>query len=542
MGSPRRLMGHQVLRIDDIDALERAVEAALARGHVVDARDALAAAWPRLVATAGPRVRALLVSLPDEAWQADAELMSAMGASYLSVDSLRAAAALPWGRAAELLLDRTPADAVVRATVLSRYAASLRAVGRLTSATTRAHAAWTALADDIELDALRRVAAQATAATQLGLCHLHAGDHRAAADLLRIAVDLDDAAVVSDRLEALGGLAVVAVLLGDDRTARSRSDEAITIAERDGLDTSRTIAPALIARLMLSIDTDSSDDDLAVRVDRTSWDTDWHPIALAVLASWSGAQGSRVEALELAGRAIAEASAWEGSPAVVEWARGIRGSAFLALGDRPSAARALELASPSPDHVVCSCAAQAATRLAAGDATGALEIIVTCDLPGAGHAARPQVELLVVAAAAHDALGESGASDVALDRALALAHDVGVRSPLAHVAHATARHLLERAASRRHPDAVARLVREVAASIPAAAVHPAESLSEREMQIAERLAGDESTSEIAAALFISSNTVKTHLRSIYRKLEVSTRRDAVREFRERESQPEITPH
>jgi LuxR family maltose regulon positive regulatory protein len=42
-----------------------------------------------------------------------------------------------------------------------------------------------------------------------------------------------------------------------------------------------------------------------------------------------------------------------------------------------------------------------------------------------------------------------------------------------------------------------------------------------------------STEEIAADLHVSVNTVKTHLKSIYRKLAVSRRSDAVRRARER---------
>ena len=40
------------------------------------------------------------------------------------------------------------------------------------------------------------------------------------------------------------------------------------------------------------------------------------------------------------------------------------------------------------------------------------------------------------------------------------------------------------------------------------------------------------TPEIAGELFVSINTVKTHVKSIYRKLGVSSRRDAVARGRE----------
>jgi LuxR family transcriptional regulator, maltose regulon positive regulatory protein len=59
-----------------------------------------------------------------------------------------------------------------------------------------------------------------------------------------------------------------------------------------------------------------------------------------------------------------------------------------------------------------------------------------------------------------------------------------------------------------------------------------EPLSEREREVLEHVSAMESTAEIAAGMYISVNTVKTHLKSIYRKLAVSHRREAVRRARQ----------
>lgn len=57
-------------------------------------------------------------------------------------------------------------------------------------------------------------------------------------------------------------------------------------------------------------------------------------------------------------------------------------------------------------------------------------------------------------------------------------------------------------------------------------------LSERELEVLRHLAEMLSTAEIAGAMFVSVNTVRTHIRSILRKLSVSRRNQAVRRGRE----------
>jgi DNA-binding CsgD family transcriptional regulator len=68
--------------------------------------------------------------------------------------------------------------------------------------------------------------------------------------------------------------------------------------------------------------------------------------------------------------------------------------------------------------------------------------------------------------------------------------------------------------------------------------HPApragtSALTERELEVWRYLSTPLSAREIADALFISRNTLKSHLRSIYRKLGASSRHDAVVRGRER---------
>jgi LuxR family transcriptional regulator, maltose regulon positive regulatory protein len=60
---------------------------------------------------------------------------------------------------------------------------------------------------------------------------------------------------------------------------------------------------------------------------------------------------------------------------------------------------------------------------------------------------------------------------------------------------------------------------------------PVDPLTERERTVLRYLASTLSTAEIASELYLSVNTVKTHQRTIYRKLGVARRRDAVQRAR-----------
>jgi len=149
------------------------------------------------------------------------------------------------------------------------------------------------------------------------------------------------------------------------------------------------------------------------------------------------------------------------------------------------------------------------------------------------------VEAEVLRTCARADAGDTSAAVATLERALRLAEPERLRWPFLD-SPAQIRRLL-----RVHPrlgavggwlsassaDAPSRLRRPDGPAAQPAAVLTQE-LSERELEVLRHLAEMLSTPEIAAAMFISVNTVRTHIRSILRKLAVNRRNQAVRRGRD----------
>jgi LuxR family maltose regulon positive regulatory protein len=75
------------------------------------------------------------------------------------------------------------------------------------------------------------------------------------------------------------------------------------------------------------------------------------------------------------------------------------------------------------------------------------------------------------------------------------------------------------------------LERVVPLAEPAAALGPASRFTDRERVVIRYLASRLTTSEIAQELHVSVNTVRTHTKAVYRKLDVTSRQDAVAQAR-----------
>jgi LuxR family maltose regulon positive regulatory protein len=138
-------------------------------------------------------------------------------------------------------------------------------------------------------------------------------------------------------------------------------------------------------------------------------------------------------------------------------------------------------------------------------------------------------------ASARDALGDQGAAGRALERALDLAEPDGLLLPFLLY---PAPGLLERQARRRtaHAALVAEILGRLSgnrpAPPPAGPRLPIEPLSESELRVLRYLPTNLTGPEIAAELYVSHNTVKTHIHNLYAKLGTHRRAGAVARARD----------
>ncbi|MEV6653766.1 LuxR C-terminal-related transcriptional regulator [Streptomyces sp. NPDC051219] len=209
-----------------------------------------------------------------------------------------------------------------------------------------------------------------------------------------------------------------------------------------------------------------------------------------------------------------------------------RSTAHLARGDPVAALSALHGASPGGAAYAV---ALASAQLAGGDAEGARRLLTGLHRdPGAGPADRVRALLVLTRAAAQD--DDLAGASAFLGQALATAQPQLLRGPFLETGP-WLRQMLARVpeVAAVHPWLTGRPGSVNGHStVPARDGRPVlvEHLSRRERDVLRCAAQTMSTEEIAEELYVSVNTVKTHLKSIYRKLSVSRRSEAVRWARE----------
>jgi LuxR family transcriptional regulator, maltose regulon positive regulatory protein len=324
-------------------------------------------------------------------------------------------------------------------------------------------------------------------------------------------------------------------------TVQQRCREAIALAERYGWGAEPMTAPALINLAGAMVWTGEFDEaerwlQRTMRALQTDTGADIGLLVHIASGLLQACRGRHQEALrefsaaEYLGSQLADSHALASQ--VTSWmlatqARlGMTGEARAAL-----AALVDERASSGEIHnaraVIC-----LAERDPAG-ALGAVREVLDGAAPVIGYVTVVEAHLL--AGLAHRELGDLRAAHQAAERALALAEADRLVLPFAMTG---SRELLE--ALPRHETTHAALLADVLdvlhGSSPAAADQPpppdAEGLSPGELRVLRYLPTNMSRPQIAGELSVSLNTVSTHIRSIYAKLQVRDRSSAVQRARE----------
>ena len=198
----------------------------------------------------------------------------------------------------------------------------------------------------------------------------------------------------------------------------------------------------------------------------------------------------------------------------------------LAAGDVRAAEQQLARTTAGADRAV----ALARAALVRGDPDAALGLLQQTDA-AAPSGSRLRAEHAALTAASLSLLRESGGAQDAVDalrRLHALLDDRGLAMPLALVPAAGLEAMARVAGEAGLDPAFTGLLSRAASLRVLAARTVRPRLTEREAVIARELASARTVPQIAARLSVSPNTIKTQLRSLYRKLGVSTRTDAVR--------------
>lgn len=414
-------------------------------------------------------------------------------------------------------------DPVQRAVLLTIENGASRMVGRVESSLSAAER-MTAHYESLTLeqkDELRHLAPTLLAHT--GLSFFYSGQVERARGLFQAAYALPRPARGTAHLHALSLTAGVHALNGDMPEARALIEVAHNkrwpVGSREGY------AGALyqLAEGVAALDEGDFGAALGrVRVMAPHLDTIEHwPLFMHVQSLAMLGTGRALEAAVVVGEAMQRG----GRPSVTEHTRirldATRALLFTAAGQLRSAENVLK---PHPRQSPSIALATARLNLTLGKpevARLSTKLLETDDL-----SARYKTELLLLRAAIGLRVGETEFALDSLDRGMALLEDRGLRMPLRLVPAPDREALADAATATGRDDALLRDPRH--ASLLSGSAQDAVHLTEREHIVLRSLINTASVSEMAADHFVSVNTVKSQLRSLYRKLGANSRESALR--------------
>jgi LuxR family maltose regulon positive regulatory protein len=337
-------------------------------------------------------------------------------------------------------------------------------------------------------------------------------------------------------VDAIGHLALCAYLRGSIRDAQEHAHHARSLAQRHGLDAA---APAVAAHLALALAeierNNIAEAELAFQqgyhAHRSDPEGAQRTVAALTWARLLTARGDLDAARMVLRQARQHADPRQAAPALDRWSLLNDSELRLLSGGADAVASRYESAGIevlSPPEAVC----LARAHLLRGDLDRAEVLSVRARETSTGGLFGAWA--WAITALITDARGQGNKSVEALANAVAIARWEDVHRPFLAIESPRLAALVQRHRwlLRENTGFAGDLITELE---PDRGTRPATldtAMSERELEVLSYLPTVLTAAEVAENLYVSVNTVKAHLRSIYRKLGVSRRRDAVIRARE----------
>ncbi|WP_158539953.1 LuxR C-terminal-related transcriptional regulator [Williamsia limnetica] len=340
-------------------------------------------------------------------------------------------------------------------------------------------------------------------------------------------------------LSATSYLTLIDALYGNLAQAAADACGALDLAETKGWSREPQLLAAYAAKALVCLDRHDLDDaqeciDAGLMASTQGSDVGCRLLLSIAAVGVANARGDGAAAHAMLSRLDVLTHMAQPLPVLLAgWIRTARADVLLAQGDpRGALSMATETQGDAGFAAGLQRIVRAKAHLALSDPAAALD---TLRPPGrfTGYRALA-AEAAVLEAVARGRLRQDSLAAERMQNAVELAEPIGLRRPFYFEDGQIAvqlnrfRHLNDD----RSPF-VAELVQTMGATDTESAPHTAvvQALTDREMAVLKYLPTMLKSSEIAADLFVSVNTVKTHQRSIYRKLGVSNRREAVESAR-----------
>ena len=381
---------------------------------------------------------------------------------------------------------------------------------------------------------------RAIALSNLGTGQLWEGRLSGAEHTLRAGLaEAGPAAVDAGRVNLLSHLALSAAICGRLTTAHGLATNAIDIVEERGWAPLSQAATAHLALTLVHFQRDqvtSAREQLLLARETTALDALARCATAIAQIRLDAATGRVDEARRGLAGLHRDVSDWQPPALLARWVRITEAEVDLASGNAAAALRRVSLdhAAGRANALLPERLLRARALLAVGEPRAADEMLRPLRDADATHA--PVVEAWVLTSLAADSLREDRRATDALRHAIEAAAQEGVRRPFRardgdHLSRLIARVRLL------HPHTVEfvdDLDRHLDASDPRTSDAPPlrTPLTDRELSVLQYLPTMLTYPEIALELFVSVNTVKSHLRHLFAKLDVANRRQAVSRARE----------